>query len=324
MEENMISDWMESVESDIARISAHPYAGTPVGDVLDWAACSKGKRIRPILLILCSLYGPNCLAHKNRLTLLAAMMEVTHLASLIHDDIVDEAPFRRDRESVQRRFGKDAAVYAGDYLIARVQYYQAQENLHEAGMLLADAIQQMCAGEIGQARCRYREDVTMQEYLCNIRGKTTALFRASCRIGALESGCSKEVIEQLDRLGESLGCMFQFRDDLLDFTTDKEVLGKETHKDFRDGIYTMPVLMAMRDPLAREQLLPIMRRNRDGQTDCEQIKEMETIVHKYGGVENTKKEILRYRKRCEEILKMLPANAASAELGKIVRKCAQV
>ena len=164
----------------------------------------------------------------------------------IHDDIVDEAPFRRDRESVQRRFGKDAAVYAGDYLIARVQYYQAQENLHEAGMLLADAIQQMCAGEIGQARCRYREDVTMQEYLCNIRGKTTALFRASCRIGALESGCSKEVIEQLDRLGESLGCMFQFRDDLLDFTTDKEVLGKETHKDFRDGIYTMPVLMAMR------------------------------------------------------------------------------
>ena len=183
----MISDWMDSVESDIARISAHPYAGTPVGDVLDWAACSKGKRIRPILLILCSLYGPNCLAHKNRLTLLAAMMEVTHLASLIHDDIVDEAPFRRDRESVQRRFGKDAAVYAGDYLIARVQYYQAQENLHEAGMLLADAIQQMCAGEIGQARCRYREDVTMQEYLCNIRGKTTALFRASCRIGALES-----------------------------------------------------------------------------------------------------------------------------------------
>ena len=176
MEENMISDWMDSVESDIARISAHPYAGTPVGDVLDWAACSKGKRIRPILLILCSLYGPNCLAHKNRLTLLAAMMEVTHLASLIHDDIVDEAPFRRDRESVQRRFGKDAAVYAGDYLIARVQYYQAQENLHEAGMLLADAIQQMCAGEIGQARCRYREDVTMQEYLCNIRGKTTALL----------------------------------------------------------------------------------------------------------------------------------------------------
>lgn len=320
----MIRDWMDCVESDIARITAHPYAGTPVGDVLDWAAGSKGKRIRPMLLILSSLYGPWCQSRKDRLTLLAAMMEVTHLASLIHDDIVDNAPVRRDKESVQKRFGKDAAVYAGDFLIARVQFYQAQENLHEAGMILADAIQQMCAGEIGQAGCRYREDVTMQEYLCNIRGKTTALFKASCRIGAVESGCSADVAEKLDKLGESLGCMFQFRDDLMDFTTDAQALGKETHKDFRDGIYTMPVLMAMREPGAREELLPIMRENREKRADFAQIKAMETIVHKYGGVDNTKKEILRYRRRCEDILAGLPECAASAGLGKIVRKCAQV
>ena len=320
----MIRDWMDGVESDIARITAHPYAGTPVGNVLDWAAGSKGKRIRPMLLILSSLYGPKCAERRDRLTLLAAMMEVTHLASLIHDDIVDDAPLRRDRESVQSRFGKDAAVYAGDFLIARVQFYQAQESLHEAGMILADAIQQMCAGEIGQASCRYREDVTMQEYLCNIRGKTTALFKASCRIGAVESGCSADAAEKLDRLGEALGCMFQFRDDLMDFTTDVPDLGKETHKDFRDGIYTMPVLMAMRDPHARELLLPIMRENREKRADPEQINAMETIVHKYGGVENTKKEILRSRRRCEDILAELPDCAASAGLGKIVKKCAQV
>ena len=315
---------MEGVESDIARVTAHPYAGTPVGDVLDWAIASKGKRIRPMLLILSSLYGPQCLERRDRLTLLAAMMEITHLASLIHDDIVDDAPYRRDKESVQHRFGKDAAVYAGDFLIARIHYYQASEKLHEAGMILADAIQQMCAGEIGQAKCRYREDVTMQEYLCNIRGKTTALFRASCRIGALESGCGPQVIEQLDRLGEALGCMFQFRDDLLDFTTDQAVLGKETHKDFRDGIYTMPVLMAMRNPEAREELLPIMRANRVERVGSEQIRAMETIVCRYGGTENTIKEIQRYRRRCEEILSQLPQNAVSAALGKIVNKCAQI
>ena len=320
----MISDWMDGVESDIARITAHPYAGTPVGEVLDWASSSKGKRIRPMLLILSSLYGPLCFDRRSRLTLLAAMTEVTHLASLIHDDIVDDAPLRRDRESVQRRFGKDAAVYAGDFLIARVQFFQAQENFHEAGMILSDAIAQMCAGEIGQAQCRYREDVTMQEYLCNIRGKTTALFRAACRMGAIESGCGTDTAEKLDRFGEALGCMFQFRDDLLDFTTGLPDLGKETHKDFRDGIYTMPVLMAMRDPRARELLLPIMRVNREGGVSCEQIREMETIVHKYGGAKNTKKEILRYRKRCEEILRELPAGGASAALGKIVNKCAQV
>ncbi|HAB94031.1 MAG TPA: polyprenyl synthetase [Lachnospiraceae bacterium] len=319
----MISDWMDSVESDIARISAHPYAGTPVGDVLDWAVSSKGKRVRPMLLILCSMLGPRCDERRNRLTLLAAMMEITHLSSLIHDDIVDDAPFRREKASVQSRFGKDAAVYAGDYLISRVQYFQAQEGLHEAGMILADAIGQMCAGEIGQAGCRYREDVTMQEYLCNIRGKTTALFRASCRIGALEGGCSPAVISQLDKLGEALGCMFQFRDDLLDFTTDLASAGKVTHKDFRDGIYTMPVLMAMRDPEAREKLLPIMRTNRERGVSCEQVREMEEIVRTYGGVETTGKEILRYRDRCREILSDLPQCPASSALGKIVTKCAQ-
>ena len=320
----MISDWMDGVESDIARLTAHPYAGTPVGDVLDWAVASKGKRIRPMLLILCSLYGPRHRERRNRLTLLAAMTEITHLASLIHDDIVDEAPFRRDRQSVQRRFGKDAAVYAGDFLIARVHYFQAQEKLYESGMILADAIGQMCAGEIGQAGCRYREDVTMQEYLCNIRGKTTALFRAACRIGAVESGCSPAVIEQLDRFGETLGCMFQFRDDLLDFTTDRAALGKETHKDFRDGIYTLPVILAMRDPAAREKLLPIMRENREKRLDGERIREMETIVRECGGTEAAGREICRYGQRCEEILRELPANEASAGLGKIVNKCKQV
>ena len=320
----MISNWMDGVESDIERLTAHPYAGTPVGEVLDWAALSKGKRIRPMLLILSSLQGPHFEERRSRLTLLAAMIEITHLASLIHDDIVDEAPFRRDRQSVQRRFGKDAAVYAGDFLIARVQYYQAQEKLHESGMILSDAIAQMCAGEIGQARCRYREDVTMQEYLCNIRGKTTALFRASCRIGALEGGCSSDVIELLDRLGETLGCMFQFRDDLLDFTTDRRELGSESHKDLRAGIYTMPVIMAMRSPEARKMLLPIMRQNREEGLSCEQIIEMEEIVRRYGGTEAAVEEIRRYHKRCEEILGELPPGDASAELGKIVRKCAQI
>lgn len=314
-----VREWMDAVESDIALITAHPYGGTPVGEVLDWMIAARGKRLRPLLTILCSHFGPYQMQQRSRLTMLAAMVEVTHLASLVHDDIVDEAPCRRDMESVQHRFGKDAAVYAGDFLMARVQYYQAQMHLHEAGMVLSRAIEQMCAGEIGQAMCRYREDVTMQEYLCNIRGKTTALFKAACRIGAMESGCSPQVIDQLDRLGESLGTMFQFRDDLLDFTIDSKRMGKETHKDFRDGIYTMPVLQAMRDEAARDKLVPIMRCNREKGVDIGQIREMEQIVYEAGGVEATRREIRRYMKRCEEILESLPDNQASAELFKILK-----
>ena len=315
-----IDHWMDEVESNIAALTAHPYGGTPVGDVLDWATASGGKRIRPRLLLISAMFGDRCGEQRERLTLLAAMVEVTHLASLIHDDIVDEAPYRRDRQSVQAKFGKHAAVYAGDFLMARIQYFQAKEKLSESGMVLSGAIEQMCAGEIGQSMCRWREDVTMQEYLCNIRGKTTALFEAACRIGAMEGGCDGAVIDKLDQFGACLGEMFQLRDDLMDFTADTSCAGKETHKDFRDGIYTMPVLLAMRDPEAKERLIPIMRVNRDQELSEEQIREMERIVQECGGVEATRREIRRHAERCAQILGELPETAASAALYEILKQ----
>ena len=183
--------------------------------------------IRPRLVLMAGSFGTDRDDVRERLYKLAAVVEMTHLASLIHDDIVDDAPFRRGKPSVQSKYGKNAAVYAGDFLMSRITFYLMREGLNRSGMIISQAVEEMCAGEIGQAMCRYKEDVTLDEYLQNIHGKTVALFRACCRIGAMESGCDERVSRMLESFGECLGYMFQMRDDLLDFVPDSSMIGKK-------------------------------------------------------------------------------------------------
>lgn len=308
--ESLLDEEIEQVKADIQRIASHSLSGTQVGAVLEDALGTSGKLIRPRLLLLCGTFGPLFEVKRDRLCMLAAMVELTHLASLIHDDIVDDAPYRRGDRSVQSRYGKDAAVYAGDFLISRITYHLANEKLFEPSAIISKTIELMCEGEIGQALCRYREDVTTDDYLWNISGKTTALFKTACRIGAMETGCSKETIRLLADFGECLGTMFQLRDDLLDFTSDKEEIGKETHKDFRDGIYTMPVLLALKTAEGKESILPLVRKNaRQSLTEAE-IAQMEAAVIRCGGVEATCREIHRMNQRCSMILNKMDSSPA--------------
>lgn len=315
----LLDDEMEQVQDNMRMIASNNLSGTKVGEVLADSFRSRGKMIRPRLVLLCSSFGPLAHVRRDRICLLAAMIEMTHLASLIHDDIVDDAPFRRGERSIQSKYGKDSAVYAGDFVITRVNYFMMREGLNEAGAVIAKTIERMCEGEIGQAMCRYREDVTTDDYLWNIQGKTTALFRSSCRIGAAEAGCPKEVIAKLSDFGECLGTLFQLRDDLLDFTSDEAAEGKETHKDFRDGIYTMPVLLAMRDPGGKEALLPLIRENARHRLSDEQIAQMEEAVIRFGGTEQTRREIQRMNGSCLRILDEMEKSGATVLLRKILK-----
>ena len=196
---------MERVNYYIHKIAENSFAGTRTGAVLDDVLGSSGKMIRPRLLLLCSAFGPYPSERAERLCMLAAMVELTHMASLIHDDIIDEAPFRRGKPSIQGKYGKDAAVYAGDFLIERVHYWQVKEQLIDAAMILSKTVENMCIGEIGQAVCRYDVNVTVDAYLKNIKGKTASLFSTACELGAIEAGCSKDIAGKLKCFGEYLG-----------------------------------------------------------------------------------------------------------------------
>lgn len=275
---------LDQVKYYIRKIAENPVPHTRTGAVLEEILGSAGKMLRARLLLRCAALGPDAIERRERLCIMAAMVELTHLASLVHDDIIDDAKLRRGRPSVQSRFGKDSAVYTGDFLISRVFSWGAREGLCDAVERLALTIEDMCLGEIGQAQCRFCETVTVEDYYANIRGKTAALFRTACGMGAAEAGCTDAVIDQVERFGEYLGIAFQIRDDLLDFSGGREI-GKETHQDFREGIYTLPVLMALQSSEGRAALLPLMRASRERVLTEDEICSMEAVVVSLGGVE---------------------------------------
>jgi heptaprenyl diphosphate synthase len=315
---------MERVNEYMHKIAANPFVGTPTGDVLEDVLRSSGKMIRPRLLLLCSAFGPGAKEREERICMLAAMVELTHMASLIHDDIIDDAPYRRGQPSIQGKYGKDAAVYAGDFLIERVHYWQSKEHMNDASMILSQTVESMCIGEIGQATCRYDEHVAIETYMDNIRRKTASLFAAACTLGAKESGCDEDTAEKLKQFGEYLGIMFQLRDDLLDYTSSKSAEGKVTHKDFRDGIYTFPLLASLETPDGGEVLLPLMRANAKRSLSTEEIEQMEQNVVRYGGLTRTVAEIHQYASQAREILDSLRDIPESGDMREILDRLVEI
>ncbi len=321
-----MDDLMERVKYYIGKFTSNSLEGTRTGEVLRDVTGSTGKMIRPRLLLLCSAFGPEGPDgddRREKCCMLAAMVEMTHMASLIHDDIVDEAPYRRGRLSIQNKYGKEAAVYAGDFLISRVHYWQAVEGLHEAAAVLSKTVEEMCIGEIGQAMHRYDAFMTPDRYMDNIRGKTAALFKAACTMGAMESGCDPGTVARLGQLGEYFGLIFQLRDDLLDFLSDDSSMGKKTHKDFSDGIYTLPVLLAGQTPEGESILRGLMEENSLRQLEEKEISLMEETVKKAGGIDAALDRIRHYTSICRNLLdsftekespeKDIPGGEAEAE-----------
>jgi heptaprenyl diphosphate synthase len=161
---------------------------TALRSVLNAINTTGGKKVRPMVLLLSGRFGPQWPECRERLCKMGAAVEMIHIASLIHDDIVDDSPLRRGRQTVQSKFGKEMAVYAGDFVLSRIVYYLFKEASVEAGMLLAKTVESMCYGEIGQFARSYDTETTIEDYLTNIFGKTASLFVAACGIGAMESG----------------------------------------------------------------------------------------------------------------------------------------
>ncbi len=190
----------------------------------------------------------------------AVAVELVHLGSLYHDDVIDEAQTRRGVPAVNARWSNIVAILAGDFLLARASELAASLGADVAG-LLAQTIGELCRGQVLELQHLFDVDRTEERYFSAIRGKTAALFATSCRIGGMVSNVDEPTLDSLAEFGRHLGLCFQIVDDVLDVTGTDDTLGKQAGKDLLEGVYTLPVIYALG---ASEPLRAIIGRPLDG------------------------------------------------------------
>jgi heptaprenyl diphosphate synthase len=204
-----------------------------------------GKRIRPALT-LCAAYAAHGAgeAASEDAVRGAVAVELVHLGSLYHDDVIDEAQTRRGVPAVNARWSNIVAILAGDFLLARASELAASLGAQVAG-LLAATIGELCRGQVLELQHLFDVERTEDRYFAAITGKTAALFATSCRIGGMVSGVDAVTLDALTEFGRHLGLCFQIVDDVLDVTGSDDTLGKQAGKDLLEGVYTLPVIYAL-------------------------------------------------------------------------------
>jgi heptaprenyl diphosphate synthase len=201
-----------------------------------------GKRFRPLLVLLAAQFGD---AHAPGVVPSAVVCELTHLATLYHDDVMDEATMRRGAQSANLRWGNTVAILTGDFLFARASDILADLG-PECVRIQARTFERLCTGQIRETVGPNPSDDPLQHYLSVVADKTGSLIATCGRFGALLSGAGESVVDELTRFGERIGVAFQLSDDLLDVASDSAESGKTPGTDLREGVPTLPVLHALR------------------------------------------------------------------------------
>ncbi len=214
--------------------------------MVDYCIDTSGKRIRPALVFLSGWRGPNEI--KPDLVRVAAVVELVHLATLVHDDIMDEADVRRSRRTASREFGPTAAVLLGDALFAHALHLATQFPTTEICAAVSESTRRVCAGEIVQTLRRGSTNITRADYQRIVDLKTAELFRVSCFLGARLAGSPANYVEAASRFGRHLGIAYQIYDDLVDFFGEETRIGKTLGTDLASGKLTLPLLV-LRDRL---------------------------------------------------------------------------
>ncbi|NYS23262.1 polyprenyl synthetase family protein [Leuconostoc sp. DB-1] len=274
---------------------------------------SAGKLVRPALTLLFSELTDA--PYNQKAIVLGASIELLHLATLIHDDIIDESKLRRGQDSIQAHFGKDTAVYAGDYLLTGMLSLLNDADNIQANKLALEALRNILFGELTQKHNRYSTDTSFDNYLTQITGKTAALFKLSVLFGATSSdGVSSQLLDVVGKLGENLGIAFQLLDDYLDFEsiTEQLSLGKPAGQDIRNGIYTAPILFALENPDINAELKELLAL-RDGITD-DQLVHIHNVVLESDAMSRLNSLLAEYSQELDDLLNKLPNNALRQKL----------
>jgi geranylgeranyl pyrophosphate synthase len=278
--------------------------------VLQQLLTSGGKRLRPALALLT---GKLYQADVEKLISLAASVEMLHTATLVHDDLIDGALFRRGKTTVNARWSMGATVLTGDYLFARAAALAAETDNVRVMAIFSDTLMTICSGELRQIFDRNdlphleREsawEVALDRYDQRIHAKTASLFAAATEAAAVLGGAPEEQVLALRDYGQLLGSGFQIIDDVLDFQGDEEILGKPVGSDLREGIVTLPVLYYSREHPDDERVAAVVR---DGRNDG-LVREVVTAIRESGAIAQAMDRARDFIARSQAALAVLPGS----------------
>ncbi|MFF4340425.1 polyprenyl synthetase family protein [Kitasatospora sp. NPDC001540] len=294
---------IEAVKSDV------PFITVTASHLIE----AGGKRFRPLLVMLAAQFGDPA---APGVVPSAVVVELTHLATLYHDDVMDEAPVRRGAPSANSRWDNSVAILTGDFLFSRAS--QVLSDLGpEAVRIQSDAFERLVTGQILETAGPRPEDDPLRHYLDVISGKTGSLIAVSCRFGSLMAGAEPWIVDLLTQYGERIGTAFQLADDVLDIASDGHESGKTPGTDLREGVPTLPVLMLRQmpaDPADPEDARLRALLDTDLAADDDAHAEALRLLRRHPALERARRETLRYAEEARALLDTLPDCPAKSAL----------
>ncbi len=270
-----------------------------------------GKRIRPIFVLLAGKFGNYDI---NVIKNVAVALELIHMASLVHDDVIDDADLRRGQPTVKAKWDNKTAMYTGDFIFALALELMTEIEKPLAHKILANTIFEVTVGEIQQIKDKYRFNQNLRDYLRRIKRKTALLIAASCQLGAVAAGVEESVHRKLYLFGYYVGMSFQIIDDVLDFTSSEEELGKPAGSDLLQGNITAPALYAMENESIRLEIEKVHE-----QMEQQEIESIIMLIKQSGSIEKSIALSDRYLEKALAVLEELPANRAKKILRDIAK-----
>ncbi len=300
---------MELLERRIHESLSSPVA--LIQQVGEYILNAGGKRFRPMLLVLASrLCGSQ---GRNTEYLLGSVIEFIHTASLLHDDVVDEAKLRRGRSSANSLWGNQASILVGDYLYSKALYLAVRLQNQRVMDVLSETTTTMSEGEVLQLMQIQNADMTEQDYFRLVEFKTGVLIAAACRLGAIISSAPSAQEEALAVYGSRLGLAFQITDDTLDYTADQAQLGKMLGKDLEEGKVTLPLIFLLRKATAAEKTELQRIINADALTPGD-LSSVFELMEKHGSVAEALLSARAFADEAKEALRIFPDSAPRRSL----------
>lgn len=270
-----------------------------------------GKRIRPLFVLLAARFGTYDI---NIMKKVAVSLELIHAASLIHDDVIDDAEIRRGKQTVKAKWDNRIAMYTGDYIFARSLELMTEIDKPEAHKILAYTMVELVIGEVEQMKDKYRFDQNVKDYLRRIKRKTALLISTSCQLGAIAADVEPSVHIKLAQFGYYVGMSYQIIDDILDFTGTEKELGKPSGGDLLQGNITLPVLFAMENEEIRKEIVKVHENS-----SREEMDKIIRLIIQSGSIERSREISNRYLEKALLIVEQLPQNEAKATLRNIAK-----